>query len=109
MKQLYSLLPLPIFLLIIILYTPIHSELTDNPEFNIANYEWLVGDWIGDGFGGVSEESWAPAVDGTMMGMYRHHKDGEIVFYEFLLLDKTGLNLSTSILTSLAGKKKTIS
>ena len=27
------------------------------------------------------------------MGMYRHIKDGELVFYEFLLLDETGIRL----------------
>ncbi len=93
MNRLYSFLSIPAFLLIFSF--SISNDLLEepNPEFNIDNYEWLVGDWIGDGFGGVSEESWAPAVDGTMMGMYRHHKDGEIVFYEFLLLDETGLRL----------------
>jgi len=62
-------------------------------SFVIENYEWLVGSWVGDGFGGHSEEIWTAPVDGTMMGMYRHHNDGEIVFYEFLLLDETGLRL----------------
>ncbi|MEX2410908.1 MAG: DUF6265 family protein, partial [Candidatus Paceibacterota bacterium] len=33
-------------------------------------------------------------VNGTMMGMYRHiNKDGELVFYEFLLLGETGIRL----------------
>lgn len=93
MKRLYSVLPFPIILLIIGVYHFYDIDPTEKTSFNIENYEWMVGDWIGDGFGGVSEESWAPAVDGVMMGMYRHHKDGEIVFYEFLLLDETGLKL----------------
>lgn len=62
-------------------------------NFNIDDYSWLAGHWIGDGFGGVSEEVWAPPADGTMMGMYRHIKDEKLVFYEFLLLDKEGLRL----------------
>lgn len=61
--------------------------------FNIDDYTWLTGSWIGDGFGGVSEEVWAAPADGTMMGMYRHVKDGKLVFYEFLLLDKDGMRL----------------
>ena len=58
-------------------------------------YAWLAGTWTGDGFGGTSEEMWsAPSADGTMMGAYRHHKgDGSLNFYEFLVLDSTGLKL----------------
>lgn len=63
-------------------------------DFDINDYAWLVGSWTGDGFGGISHETWAEPVDGTMMGMYRHiDAEGELVFYEFLLLDETGLRL----------------
>lgn len=60
-----------------------------------ADYSWLEGRWTGDGFGGTSEEVWsAPSEDGTMLGTYRHFKaDGSANFYEFLVLDKTGLRL----------------
>ncbi len=44
--------------------------------FNIEDYSWLVGSWTGDGFGGVSHETWAEPVNGTMMGMYRHINAG---------------------------------
>lgn len=65
------------------------------PEFDINDYAWLSGSWTGDGFGGTSEEIWSkPSADGTMMGTYRHHKaDGSLNFYEFMVLDKTGLKL----------------
>lgn len=76
------------------------SEISDTLEpetsetFNIEDYSWLVGSWTGDGFGGTSHESWAEPVNGTMMGMYRHiNAEGELNFYEFLLLDETGLKL----------------
>ncbi len=62
-------------------------------EFNIDDYHWLVGHWKGSGFGGTSEEIWAPPVDGVMMGMFRQINDDKIVFYEFLLLDEQGLRL----------------
>lgn len=62
-------------------------------EFDIENYNWLVGHWIGDGFGGVSEEMWAPAVDGVMMGMYRNVQDGKVNFYEFINLSANGISL----------------
>lgn len=61
----------------------------------VPEYAWLAGSWTGDGFGGTSEESWSlPSPDGTMMGMYRHlDAEGELTFYEFLILDETGLRL----------------
>ena len=63
-------------------------------EFDIQDYAWLAGHWKGDGFGGTSEEVWTKPENGVMMGMYRHHnKDGELVFYEFITLDKEGMKL----------------
>ncbi len=62
-------------------------------KFNIKNYQWLVGHWIGDGFGGVSEEVWAPAANGVMMGMYRNILDGKVKFYEFIILSESGMSL----------------
>lgn len=63
--------------------------------FDINDYAWLAGSWTGDGFGGTSEEMWSPpSADGKMMGVFRHHKaDGSLNFYEFLVLDETGLRL----------------
>lgn len=60
-----------------------------------VSYAWLAGSWTGDGFGGTSEEVWSePSAEGKMMGVYRHHKgDGSLNFYEFLVLDSTGLKL----------------
>ena len=60
-----------------------------------ASYAWLTGNWEGDGFGGTSEELWSqPDGNGTMMGVYRHYKDdGSINFYEFMVMDSTGLKL----------------
>jgi hypothetical protein len=72
------------------------SEVPDpSPKttFNISDYTWLVGSWTGDGFGGISHETWAEPVNGTMMGMYRHISKGEVAFYEFMLLDENGIQL----------------
>ncbi len=93
--MLKAILYLPILSLLISFNTIKETEpiTTDSSEFNIEDFNWLVGTWTGDGFGGQSEETWSTPVDGTMMGMYRHYKDGKIVFYEFLLLDETGLKL----------------
>lgn len=70
-----------------------NQEVQIQDEFDINDYSWLVGSWKGDGFGGISEEIWSKPENGVMMGMYRHLKDDKLVFYEFLILDKTGLRL----------------
>lgn len=84
-------------LLYMLLMIPIIAISGPDPKkpFDINDYQWLSGTWVGDGFGGTSEEIWSPpSADGTMMGVYRHHKgDGSLNFYEFMVLDKTGLRL----------------
>lgn len=58
-------------------------------------YSWITGTWVGNGFGGISEEVWSePSSDGVIMGSFRHtSSEGNINFYEFFLLDSTGLKL----------------
>ncbi|MEQ8476802.1 DUF6265 family protein [Fulvivirga sp.] len=73
-----------------LLINPVSAQ---EKEFDINDYQWLVGHWVGDGFGGVSEEMWAPPVDGVMMGMYRNVQNGKVSFYEFINLSKEGLRL----------------
>ena len=54
---------------------------------NISDFGWLTGHWIGDGFGGISEEIWSPPKGGTMMGSYRHlDKSENVNFYEFMVI-----------------------
>jgi len=83
--------------LIVILFSLISvPEMTPELKtdmFNIEDYSWLSGSWKGDGFGRISEEIWSKPGKGTMMGMYRHINNGELVFYEFLILNKTGMRL----------------
>ena len=61
----------------------------------VVPYQWISGTWRGDGFGGTSEEIWSqPDENGVMMGSYRHFDaDGNINFYEYFLLDSSGLVL----------------
>jgi len=64
------------------------SDKNDNkaPAAKIEEMAWLAGHWVGEGLGGISEESWSPPRAGSMMGMYRLIKDGEVNFYEFLTI-----------------------
>lgn len=51
---------------------------------------WLAGHWVGEGLGGWNETLWSPPRAGSMMGVYRHIRDGRVVFYEFLTLTMHG-------------------
>jgi len=96
MKTITSILLIGIALIVLPSHDRIEIPMTeeDSPmPFNIDDYTWLAGHWIGEGFGGLSEEMWSLPEDGTMMGMFRQVNDGKLVFYEFLLLDKDGLKL----------------
>ena len=87
-----ALLPI---IIILLLFTCLAATKKAGNTSNVPEYAWLAGSWTGDGFGGTSEEKWSmPSPDGTMMGMYRHlDAEGEVTFYEFLLLDESGLRL----------------
>lgn len=58
---------------------------------------WLAGHWVGDGLGGWNEELWSPPSGGSMMGVYRHIRDGRVVFYEFITLTMHGDTLVKAI------------
>lgn len=53
----------------------------------IEDATWLAGRWVGTGFGGQMEESWAPPVGGQMIGHFRYWRDGQPQFYEIMLMD----------------------
>lgn len=52
----------------------------------IQQAAWLAGHWRGEGLGGTNEELWSPPAAGTMMGVFRHMREGRVVFYEFMTL-----------------------
>ena len=59
----------------------------------LADLAWLAGHWVGSGLGGTCEEVWVPPLAGSkeMMGMFRHVKDGKLVFTEhFVLVEDNG-------------------
>ncbi len=53
---------------------------------SIEDLAWMAGNWKGEGFGGTVEEAWAPALGGTMMGMFRLVRDDQVDFYELMLI-----------------------
>jgi hypothetical protein len=55
----------------------------------IADAAWLQGYWVGDGFGGVAEDTWMPPSNGAMLGAFRLVKaDGSRGFYELLGIEE---------------------
>ncbi len=59
------------------------------------DFSWITGRWVGPGFGGMFEEVWSePDVNGDVMGMFRYADSaGAVQFYEFWVLDETGMKL----------------
>ena len=53
--------------------------------------------WAGEAFGGTFEETWNPASLGTMVGMFKVMGDGEISFYELMLLAEEEGSLSLKV------------
>ena len=56
------------------------------PPATLADVEWLVGSWSGPAFGGTAEEVWSPPSAGSMLGMFKLIQEGEVSFYELLVL-----------------------
>ena len=60
----------------------------------LKNVAWLVGQWRGEGLGGVAEEVWSPASGGAMMGMFRIVRGGKVWFYELMSIAETDGSLT---------------
>ena len=60
------------------------QDQSDKPTWE--NIAWMAGDWIGDGFGGISYEHWSPPIAGIMIGTYRHVSAEKNNFFEFFTI-----------------------
>lgn len=67
------------------------------PKADIHDLNWMVGRWEGEGFGGIVEETWNPAIGGTMVGSFRLVKDDAPNFYEFLVIAPEGESLAYKV------------
>ncbi len=70
------------------LETRIGEEGFESPPATLAQVDWLVGQWAGDGIGGApAMESWLPPMGGTMVGTFvQETADGTIMFTEHMYL-----------------------
>ena len=64
--------------------------LAQEPAPTMEDFAFLNGFWSGTGFGGVSEEIWMPAKDGSMFGIFKQSSDAGITFTEFLEITQVG-------------------
>lgn len=75
-------------ILAIILCFALVIESKSQEKISINQFAWLTGHWVGDGFGGVSEEVWSQPMGGAMIGTYRHLSEGKNNFYEFMQINE---------------------
>lgn len=54
---------------------------------SVADLAWLAGSWQGQRGPDIVDEYWSPIGGGTMMGMFRWQKEGQVWFYELLTLE----------------------
>lgn len=83
-----------LFILIVISFNS-YAQNIENPK--IADFKWLAGNWIGDGFGGVSQEAWTEPTVNNMVGVYKHYKDGKPTFFEFFNISETDGKISLKL------------
>lgn len=55
------------------------------PPATLADIAWMTGSWAGDALGGTFEEVWNAPSAGSMVGMFKLVRDGDIGFYELML------------------------
>ena len=67
---------------------------SERPAARASELDWLAGQWRGEGLGGQCEESWLPAVGGTLIGSFRLADDGKPVFYEFVAITEDAGSLT---------------
>lgn len=67
------------------------------PPATLDDVSWLVGSWVGDAFGSTFEQVWNPPSAGSMVGFFKLMSDGEVGFYELLLLVEEEGSLSLKV------------
>ncbi len=53
-----------------------------------ADLSWLAGDWVGQNGPDPVEEHWSPVRGDTLVGMFRWVKDGKVLFYELIAIER---------------------
>lgn len=62
------------------------EEPSEESSTGLADFDWLIGHWRGEGLGGVCEETWLPESGGIMLGTFKLLKNDKVSFYEIMSL-----------------------
>jgi len=57
-----------------------------SPKASLNSMAWLAGRWLGEAFGGMTEELWSPPAGNSMMGVFRSIVDNKVNFYEIVTI-----------------------
>jgi hypothetical protein len=74
-------------LLLLLLITT--AGYTQNIKASVKDLAFMAGTWTLKHQWGDMEEFWGPPMGDNMVSSYRCVKDGKIVFYEFVVIEKT--------------------
>ena len=66
---------------------------SDSPPARVSAAGWLSGDWAGEGLGGIAEEAWLLSAAGSLAGVYRGTRGGQVSFYELMTVVEAGGSL----------------
>ncbi len=67
------------------------------PPATLESVSWLAGSWSGEAFGSTFEEVWNPPSAGSMVGLWKLMNDGQVVFYELMLIVEEEGSLSLKV------------
>ncbi|MEZ5464703.1 MAG: DUF6265 family protein [Lysobacteraceae bacterium] len=68
-----------------LIFTPLIAASTEGGSVDLS---WFSGQWCGGGEQQRIEEHWLPAVGGQLLGLSRTIRDGRVVMFEFLRIDR---------------------
>ncbi|MEM8835127.1 MAG: DUF6265 family protein [Planctomycetota bacterium] len=77
--------------------TPSRAQRDAEPAFTIDDCAWLAGAYRGEDDGVVFEEHWMLPAAGTMIGMYRVHRDDRLLLTEHLMLEEEDDGITLTI------------
>ncbi len=66
--------------------TILDKTLVGTPYAKIRDLSWIEGNWKGKALGGQIEEIWSAPQGKSMMGMFRLVNEGEVSFYELIVI-----------------------
>ncbi len=64
-----------------------------SPKATLADVSWIAGHWIGEAFGGITEEIWSPPLGDSMMFIFRLITEDKVQFYEIGHIQQVGESL----------------